>query len=352
MINDKKLIKSTFISDGKVILMLVSAVFLLFSLNLLRNISLPKINTDMLNNFYLIFTSIVLEGFPFIIIGSLISSFIQLFISEEKIIRYIPKNKIKGLIFSSLLGLVFPLCDCATIPVAKNLIKKGIPKGMAITFMLSVPIVNPIVIISTFYAFRGKTYIVISRLVFGIIAAIVIGYLVDLFSKENILKSSNKLDNGHVCHEHCHNSCEPKNLSNIIYHTSSEVYDIGRLFIIGALTSAFFQTYIPEKYILSIGQGKVYSILIMLVLAYILSICSQTDAFIGRSFLGQFTAGSVIGFLILGPMIDIKNTLMMVGTFTRRFSILLIFFIFTICFALSFLAEYIIPFSLKLVGGI
>jgi uncharacterized membrane protein YraQ (UPF0718 family) len=90
----------------------------------------------------------------------------------------------------------------------------------------------------------------------------------------------------------------------------------------------------------------------MFVLAYILCICSQTDAFIARSFLGQFTVGSVIGFLILGPMLDIKNTLMLTGTFSRKFTIKLIFLIVSICFIMAVSANYIIPLSLKIWGGI
>ncbi|KZL91439.1 putative two-component membrane permease complex subunit [Clostridium magnum DSM 2767] len=269
-----------------------------------------------------------------------------------------PKNKIIGLFFAALAGLVFPVCDCAIIPVTRRLIKKGVPTGIAIAFMLSVPIVNPIVLISTYYAFAGKLYILISRLICGVIGAVLIGYLIDLLHTGKVLKYSIQV-NSCVCsctghHDYNHNKVKHKLhfLSDTIYHTSSETYDTGKLFIIGALISAFVQTYIPKKYILSIGQGEVYSILTMFVLAYLLCICSQTDAFIARTFLGQFTVGSIIGFLILGPMLDIKNTLMLTGTFNRRFTIKLIFLIVSICFVMAVFANYIIPLSLKIWGGI
>jgi Predicted permeases len=349
-----------FSTNNKILTIIIGlATLLLFSINILRNIVMPQINTDTLNNFYTIFISIVLEGLPFIIIGALISSFIQIFISEENIIKIIPKNKLMGLFFAAIVGLIFPVCDCAIIPVTRRLIKKGIPTSLAITFMLSVPIVNPIVLVSTYYAFKGKIYMLFARLIFGIIAAMVIGYLIDLLHTGKSLKYSIQLNNftpscGCGCHNHQHNKQVHKfhYLFDIIDYTSSETYDTGKLFIIGALISALVQSYIPKEYILSIGQGNLYSIIVMFVLAYILSICSQTDAFIARAFLGQFTIGSVVGFLILGPMLDIKNTLMLTGTFNRKFTIKLIFLIISICFIMAVSANYIIPISLKLLGGV
>ncbi|MBV7274383.1 permease [Clostridium sp. PL3] len=339
------------------IVIMVTSVMLLFLINILRNMTLPKIDEDMLNNFYTIFISMILEGFPFIIIGSLIASFIQSFISEEKIVKLIPKNRIVGLILAALVGLIFPVCDCAIIPITRRLIKKKIPIGMAIAFMVSVPIVNPIVIFSTYYAFYGKPYIVLARVLFGVISAVLIGYLIDILHTGNVLKyniqinscrcgCSENHNHVHIDHKHKYNF-----LSEIIYHTSTETYSTGKLFIIGALISAFVQTYVPKRYILSIGQGSLYSILVMLLLAYVLCICSQTDAFIARAFLGQFTVGSIIGFLIFGPMLDIKNTLMLTGTFNRKFTIKLIFLIIAVCFIMAIVANYAIPISLKFSGG-
>ncbi|ADK16815.1 MULTISPECIES: permease [Clostridium] len=345
-------------NDKKLAIIIMSMVLLLFLMNILRNIFIIKIDTNTLNNFCTVFISMILEGLPFIIIGSLISSFIQIFISEETVLKIIPKNKIIGLFCAASIGLVFPVCDCAIIPVTRRLIKKGVPTGIAITFMLSVPIINPIVLFSTYYAFTGKLYILISRFIFGFISAILIGYFIDLMHPGNVLRYDIQVNkcicncNGH--HSHSHNNTIHKLhfFCDIIYHTSSETYNTGKLFIIGALISAFVQTYIPKKYILSIGQGKMYSILIMLVLAYILCICSQTDAFIARTFLGQFTVGSVVGFLIFGPMLDIKNTLMLMGTFNKKFVIKLVFLIVSICFIMAASANYIIPLSLKIIGGI
>jgi len=327
----------------------------------------------MLNNFSTIFLSIILEGLPFIILGSFIASLIQVFVSEETVEKLIPKNKFLGLVVAALLGVVFPVCECAIVPITRKLVKKGMPVNMAITFMLSVPIINPIVLLSTYYAFLGHPNMVILRAACGIIGAMIIGYLVSLLHEGQVLKESIMADEHCHCHSHDHHHHEGHNerddhahnhnhhehnhchcghdherkgiIFEVIEHTSLEVYDVGKLYIIGALLSSAMQSFIPKAHILAIGKGNLSSILVMFTMAFVLSICSETDAFIARTFVGQFTTGSILGFLILGPMIDIKNTIMLCGSFKLNFVLKLIFVIFAICFITAVLVNAL-PLSL------
>ena len=117
----------------------------------------------MINNFTITFVSIFLEAIPFVMIGVIISSIIQMFVSEELLARIIPKNKLVGILIASLMGIIFPVCECAIIPVARRLIKKGLPLYLGITFMLAVPIVNPVTLLSTYYAFAQKPEFVVLR---------------------------------------------------------------------------------------------------------------------------------------------------------------------------------------------
>lgn len=321
---------------------------------------------NQLNNFSTIFLSIILEGFPFIIIGALVSSIIQVFVSEELIRKLIPRNKFLGLVCTAMMGLVFPVCECAIIPIARRLIKKGVPLSMAVTFMLSVPIINPVVLMSTYYAFLGQPMMMFVRAGLGVVSAIIIGFLIGELTQGNPLKDVHNSHGGcqhehHNHHEHSHNedhhcSCghhhdhshdEKKSMiGEILAHTSEELYDIGKLFIMGAALASTMQTFIPREYITSIGNSTLSSILVMMLLAFILSICSETDAFIARTFANQFTAGSIVGFLIFGPMIDVKNTLVLAGTFKAKVAIKLLFLIFSICFIMAVLSNYIPGFAL------
>lgn len=313
-----------------------------------------------LSNFSTVFLSIILEGFPFIIIGALVSSIIQVFVSEELIGKLIPRNKFLGLLCTAIMGLVFPVCECAIIPIARRLIKKGVPLNMAVTFMLSVPIINPVVLMSTYYAFLGQPMMVLVRAGLGVTSAIIIGFLIGELTQGNPIKDGPHNTKSADCHhheqKHAHHQCgcghhhhhqERKSIiGEILGHTSEELYDIGKLFIMGAGLSSAMQTFIPREYITSIGNGTLSSILVMMLLAFVLSICSETDAFIARTFANQFTAGSIVGFLIFGPMIDIKNTLVLAGTFKAKVVVKLLFLIFSICFIMSVLSNFIPGFVL------
>lgn len=293
----------------------------------------------MIQNFSVIFISIVLEALPFVILGAFISSIIQVYVSENLIARILPKNKFIGLFAASLAGLIFPVCECAIIPIARRLMKKGVPVNMAVTFMLAVPIVNPIVLLSTYYAFHSKPYIVLIRGILGLTIAIIIGFLMGVWEEgKNPIKMS-YLDEDNTCA--CgfdHSYTRPKNnFFNVLQHTSSEIYDIGRLLILGAFLSALFQVVVARKYMLIVGEHPIYSIIAMILFAFFISLCSEADAFIASTFLGQFTIGGIISFLVLGPMIDIKNTLMLTSSFKSRFVAKLIFLIFTICFMAGYI---------------
>ncbi|MBZ9688957.1 permease [Clostridium estertheticum] len=372
--------KRVYDSEINLIKMLMFIIVLLLGIYFAKSTTVIKFDSRVINDFSTIFLSIIFEGIPFILIGALASSIIQIFVSEEAIAKIIPKNKFVGVLIASLVGLVFPVCECAIVPITRRLIKKGVPLSIAVTFMLSVPIMNPVVLLSTHYAFMGMSYMVIARAMFGMIGAITIGVLIGILNKDSpfkrqlvkkprvkphkegcdcgehnahSFKNTNAIKHNHIpiyknngscsC-GHSHNTSNNsnkliRNIEEIISHTSAELYDIGRFFIMGVFLSTCMQVFIPKELILSIGGGVLSSIIVMMVLAFVLSVCSETDAFIARSFLGQFTNGSIIGFLILGPMLDIKNTIMLCGSFKLSFVAKLIFLIVTICFILAVIAN-------------
>ncbi len=312
-----------------------------------------------LQSFKTIFLGILLEALPFILIGSFVSSIIQIFVTEESLAKIIPKNAGLGIVTAALLGFAFPICECAIIPVIRRLIKKGVPLSMAIAFMLAAPILNPVVLASTYYAFSAFTEIVIMRAAFGFIIAVAIAAAVKLLFKGNQLTGE---ENPHHHHHHdccshgahshgeeCHSHEQKEDnhsssrllggVVEVMEHTSSEFFDVGKYLIFGAILSALVQTIVPRSSLIAIGQGPVSSVLLMLSLAFILSLCSEADAFVARSFLSQFTTGSIMGFLVLGPMLDIKNTLMLLGTFKKKFVLslmaLIFFFTFTMAIILN-----------------
>ncbi|WP_051569261.1 permease [Alkaliphilus transvaalensis] len=294
--------------------------------------SLIFMNPEQFNIFKTIFLSILLEALPFIIVGAVISAIIQVFLTPEKINKIIPKNRGGAILTASLLGFIFPVCECAIIPITRSLIKKGMPLHAAISFMLAAPILNPIVLLSTYYAFRGYTVYLLLRAIMAFILATIIAYVIGITTKGDQLLNYHHNTHNHN-HNHYHNGCgccsdfghshnklnRVDHVLEVINHTGHEFFDVGKFLILGAFMSALIQVYVPRSLLLNIGSGNILSIIIMMALAFILSLCSEADAFIARTFVGQFTTGSILGFILMGPMLDIKNTLMMMGTFKGKF---------------------------------
>lgn len=310
-------------------------------------------------------TSIFLEGIFFLLAGVVISSLIEVFVPQEFIEKLVPENPVLGIAISSLTGLLFPVCECGIVPVAARLIKKGVPVSNAITMMLSIPIVNVVVFSSTHFAFIDRPVIALYRTAGGVIVSFIIGLIVSFFiNDEFILKKNNEkkltiingessgvLLPGHQCgcsylgdfHEHGHNKVETFAVRGKIalIHGIEEFFDTGRYFITGILITSAFQTTVPRAYFSTVAKTFPVSEIFMIGYAYILSVCSQTDAFIARSFSGSFSTGALLCFMISGAMIDIKTTVMLKSIFRIKFIVILILMIvfFTIIF--SGCAEYL-----------
>lgn len=309
----------------------MAATLIFVTLNIL-GFRVLKVEQENFSSFSAVFISIILEAIPFILLGSFISAIIQVFVSEATIQKLIPKNRLVAIFTASLLGFLVPICECGIIPVVRRLIKKGVPSYVAITFMLACPIVNPVVILSTYNAFYDMRGMVLLRVGFGLIVSILIGILMWYLEGDNrvVLDSDNHYHHNHSCGcGHCHQ--HKSKIYEILEHTSHEFLDIGKFLIFGALISSLMQISSIKTAMMGYSTDNFLSVLVMGIFAYVISLCSEADAFIARTFVAQFTAGSLITFLILGPMIDIKNTLILFSSFKKRFALELILLIFLIC---------------------
>ena len=292
---------------------------------------------EPLNKFSIVFSSIVIEALPFILIGAVLASFMQVYISNNIFNKIISKNKLLGSIQAGIIGVFLPVCECATVPITKGLLNKKVPLNVAITYMLAAPIVNPLVILSTYYAFDGNIKVVLLRVGVGFFIAVIAGLLMLCLSGENNIF----IDNGEGelqgkclcgCSEINDNSSKPIRL---LKHTSLEFYEIGKYFIVGATLASIFQTFVPRDIIFYFENSAVLSIIILMAFSFLISLCSEADAFVASTFMNRFSLGSITGFLIIGPMIDLKNTIMLFSIFKKSFVIKLLFVVFSLCFIAS-----------------
>jgi uncharacterized protein len=300
---------------------------------------------ESMRGFTLILWSILLEALPFVLLGIIVSSVIQVFVTEDMILKIMPRNHFLRLLFASLVGLIFPVCECAIIPITRGLMKKGMPVGPAIAFMLATPIVNPIVLLSTINAFPAMPQMMPLRAACGLFGAIAIGALAGSAKNSDVLKEGAALACG--CGDHCHHEVggaehpqpKPHLFREVLHHTSTELQSVGAYLIFGAIITAGVHILVPTSILTGISSGTIASILVMMGLAFLLSLCSEADAFVANTFLYQFSGASVLAFMIVGPMIDLKNTFMMLGSFQKRFTARLIVSILAVCFMLALAAS-------------
>ena len=285
------------------------------------------------------YLGIIVEALPFLLIGAVLSALIQIYLSDELIKKIIPKNSIIAYFIAAISGILFPVCECAIVPITRSLIKKGLPIGVGITFMLAVPIVNPVVIMSTYYAFPNNINIVIYRTIGGVIGALIVGMIVGLIydKKKNseVLKSEEVALYCDCCtfSNNYYISLKGK-IKNIVLNASNEFLNISVYFIFGALLSSIFVVFLQDSLINNMTSGKIVGIGVMMLLGFLLSLCSEADAFVAKGFMDNFGVAGVIAFLILGPMMDLKNLILSFGFFKKKFVLQLLLIICIVVFGI------------------
>lgn len=331
-------------SISKFTALLIPLSFLLVSIILLAPSGLTLLTTDTAATFKNIFNGIFLEAIPFVLAGALLSSILHIVIPEHMISRWIPKNPLAAILFACSIGIVFPICECGMIPLVRRLIQKGMPVYMAMVFILAGPILNPIVFGSTYTAFRTHPEIAYARMGLALLVSISIGFIMYITLKESPLKPSNfiKHNGSGSQHHHEHEHDQKNRLSAVLVHTADELFGMGKYLILGCLLTAGIQTFIAKESLTAIGGHPLGAYAFMMGFSFVLSLCSTSDAFVASTFLHSFSTGSLLAFLVLGPMLDFKNFMMLLSAFKVKFVLFLMFLILSLVFIFSFLGELII----------
>ena len=280
------------------------------------------------------FLSIFLEGLPFIFLGTLVSGFLGTYLPRGTFEKFLPKNPTLAILCSGLLGAIFPVCECAVVPVIRRLVKNGLPIGCALAYMLAAPILNPVTAISTYKAFNNSHEIALSRLTIGYLIAIIIALVVSRIAHDLFLKASAKNDQGHT---HLH----PRNLNAALNNSLRDFMDVGLYFCIGVVLTAILKTTIidpTDDFWKNLADNSLLGAAGMMVLAFVLSLCSTSDAFIAANF-ANFKYGPKLAFMVFGPMMDAKLIFLYSTVFKWKFIALLLLSTFILTGALSLLFE-------------
>ncbi len=270
------------------------------------------------------FLGIFIEAVSFLLLGSLISGLIGAFVSNDDMARLVPRNPIAATLIGSMLGFVFPVCECGVVPVTRRLYQKGLPVSVGITFLLAAPVMNPIVLASTYAAF-GWGPVLIGRFVISWIMAVTVGLLFTLQNRPQRVIRPEALPSLAGGSGAVSVAVAPEKrvalvpgLMQALKLAGDEFFEMGRYLVIGAFLASIMQTFISQDSLKALATNPVNSVLVMAGLAFLLSVCSTVDAFLALSFARTFTTGSILTFLTFGPMVDIKSTMMYMGVFKRR----------------------------------
>jgi len=273
-----------------------------------------------ISSFVTVFLGIFIEAAPFLLLGTIASGLVESFVSRDDLTRLIPHNPIAATLIGGIIGFAFPVCECGVVPLTRRLLNKGLPLSAGIAFLLAAPILNPVVLASTAAAY-GWGRMLAARLVLGLLVATLVGLIFSLNkTPHNILlfaPAINKTE-GNAAKAPPTRPLKAR-LQASLRIAADEFFEMGRYLVLGSLLAALMQTLIPQATLLAIGSGPVRSVFMMQLLAFILSVCSTVDAFLSLAFASTFTTGSVLAFLVFGPMVDIKSTLMFLRVFKKRY---------------------------------
>ncbi|MBD2576372.1 permease [Oscillatoria sp. FACHB-1406] len=318
---------------------------------------------NQLYNGFTLFLSLLVEAMPFLLLGVLLSSALLLFVDEGKLIAKLPRNPLLGAFAGSCAGFLFPVCECGNVPVARRLLVQGAPTSVAIGFLLAAPTINPVVIWATWVAFQD-VQVVVLRIVFSLAIATIIGCLfsvqkdprpmlqpdlaqrlirrqvssqqrpspaIEEKAMPALLQSGTFILGQQGQPKRFDATFEPiarpeRRLFNLpvdklrffLNNMVQELRELGGVLVLGSAIAAAIQVLAPRELVLSLGQGTITSILAMMLLAALVSICSTVDAFFVLAFASTFTTGSLLAFMVFGPMIDIKGIGLMLSIFRPR----------------------------------
>ena len=267
------------------------------------------LSAPVMQSWMTVFVAVVLQALPFLVLGVLLSAVIAVFVPPTFFARALPKRPALAVPVAGMAGAVLPGCECASVPVAGALVRRGVTPAAALAFLLSAPAINPIVLTATAVAFPRNPEMVLARFAASLLVACAMGWLWQRLGRTDWLRPP-----GRPASEGAGKGAA---FWGSVRH---DVMHAGGFLVVGAMAAATLKSVVPAVWLHAAATNPVVSVLALAVLAVLLSICSEADAFVASS-LSQFSLTARLAFLVVGPMIDLKLFAMQAGTFGRGFAL-------------------------------
>ena len=287
-----------------------------------------------LSDFSFSFLSVVLEGVPFILMGVVLSGLIDVFLPPRVLARILPRNAAAGILMGGALGAVLPMCECGIVVVIRRLLQKGLPLSNAIAYMLAAPVVNPIVAVSTYSAFRGQgpMEMMLCRIGLSFVVAVIMASIVYFLRRSTVLREDLVASPVDTDDHHDHRSAGEKSAAAVRAATK-DFLDVTVFFVLGAAVATLFITSVNQQVIMPLAEDRMLAVGSMMALASLLSLCSTSDAFVAATFTA-FPSAAKLAFLVFGPVVDLKLIFIYGLVFRKRFIVFLVLGLFLLVFGL------------------
>jgi hypothetical protein len=304
------------------LVILLSAVPAYIVLSFLREFASGLFESASALVFGGVLVTILLEAFPFVLLGSIVSGALEVLVPPERLAQFVPKRLGLRLLAAIALGMVVPMCGCGIVPVTRRLMRKGLPAEMAAVYMLAGPIVNPVVIISTAVAFAGQgmaVWMTVARVLCGALVAMAVGLAVARWGRGAgaAVPTDQGSPDGHG-HTHDGHIC-----AGILGHMIHDFLLLGSYLLFGSILAAAFQAFVPREAIMAVARMPVISSVGLMAMAFAMNLCSETDAFVAAAF-SQFSFAGRLAFLVFGPMLSLRTVILYAGAFPRRMLIIVV----------------------------
>lgn len=261
-------------------------------------------------NWATIFVAVTIQALPFLVLGVTISGAVAAFVPTSWFTRAMPRRPVLAVPVAAMSGMALPGCECGAVPIARRLIDRGVTPAAALTFLLSAPAINPVVLVATAVAFPNQPAMVLARLLASMLAATAVGLIWTALRRDGLLRRSRR--------PVAQGGSKFQTFTGTAQH---DFLDAGGFLVLGAAAAATLQTVVPRSVLDAFANSGWWSVLALAVLAVVLALCSEADAFIAAS-LKQFSPTAQLALMVVGPMIDVKLIAMQIGTFGRRFTML------------------------------
>lgn len=269
---------------------------------------------DAARDFATLSISVVVESLPFVFLGIVLSIAVQVWLPEGMLLRRLPRSPVLRRLVLSFLGMLLPVCECGNVPLARGLVVKGLTVAESMTFLFAAPILNPVTIVTTAQAFGWDSGILASRVLGGFFIANLVGWIYSRHPRPQDLLTTRFQETCSLADRHG----AAGRVQRSVRMFSQETRAMMPALFIGAGMAGLIQVAVSREVLVTLGGNPVWSVLALMLLAFVVAICSNVDAFFILSFGATFMPGGIVAFLVFGPMIDVKMLALMRTTFTAK----------------------------------